>query len=54
MTRATETDEFGGVITYELPEVKKCPICRSDAPEHDLDHIRETVDANPNLKRTIS
>ena len=31
MARATETDEFGNIITYELPEVKRCPICRKEA-----------------------
>lgn len=54
MTRATETDEFGGIISYDLPEVKRCPICRSDAPENDIEHIKEMVEANAGLKRTIS
>ena len=54
MERATETDEFGGTIHYELPEVKKCPVCRSEALEHDIEHIRETVEANAGLKRTLS
>ena len=39
MTRASEKDEFGNVITYKLPEVKKCPVCRKDASEEDINHI---------------
>lgn len=54
MARATETDEFGGIISYDLPEFKKCPICRSEAPEYDIEHIKETVETNVGLKRTIS
>ena len=49
MERATETDEFGGIVSYDLPEVKKCPVCRGDAPEHDIEHIRETVEATESL-----
>jgi len=28
MPRHSHKDEFGGVVNYELPEEKSCPICR--------------------------
>ena len=28
MQRKSEKDEFGNVLEFELPENKKCPICR--------------------------
>ena len=46
MDRATSVDEFGGVVTYPLPEVKRCPICRHEATEEDMEHIKTTVEAN--------
>ena len=49
MERATETDEFGGTVTFELPEVKKCPICRNEASEDDIGNIKATVEANQSL-----
>jgi hypothetical protein len=54
MQRATDVDEFGGVISYELPEVKRCPICRNEAPEVDISHIKETVESDKGLRRTLS
>lgn len=54
MARATDTDEFGYVTKYDLPEIKQCPVCRSEAAEHDICHIKETVEANVGLKRTVS
>lgn len=39
MKRATDKDEFGNIIYYDLPEVKKCPVCRSEATEVDVGHI---------------
>ena len=46
MERATETDKFGNVITFDLPEVKKCPICRNEVSQEDIDHIQATVDGS--------
>jgi len=54
MKRATDKDEFGNVISYDLPDVKRCPVCRNEATEEDIAHIRETVEANSGLKRTVS
>jgi len=30
MARKDEKDSFGGLIHYDLPEIKKCPICRRE------------------------
>ncbi len=39
MERATEEDEHGYVQSFDLPEIKKCPICRCEASEDDIMHI---------------
>ena len=49
MDRATETDEFGNVIKFDLPEIKRCPICRKEATETDIEHIESTVKGNDNF-----
>ena len=46
MERSTETDKFGNVITYEPPEIKRCPICRNPVSEEDIEHIKSTVEAD--------
>ena len=49
MQRATDVDEFGVLISYDLPEIKRCPICRNEAPEVDISHIKDTVEGNSGL-----
>lgn len=49
MERATDKDEFGGILTYDLPELKKCPICRNEAVEDDIAYIKDTVEGNEGL-----
>ncbi len=31
MTRHVDKDEFGGDVIFEVPEVKRCPVCMSVA-----------------------
>jgi len=54
MKRATDKDEFGNVITYDLPDVKKCPVCRSEATGEDIELIKNGVEALSGLRRTLS
>jgi hypothetical protein len=37
MKRHVEKDEFGGDIEYKASEIKRCPICRSQASTADVD-----------------
>ena len=30
MPRVKEKDDFGGLISFSIPEVKRCPICRRE------------------------
>ena len=46
MERATETDKFGNVTTFDLPEVKKCPVCRIEVSQEYIDYIKSTVEGN--------
>ena len=47
--RAKEKDEFGNIITYDLPEVKRCPVCRIEATEEDIRYIKETIENAPDF-----
>lgn len=40
MPRHTYKDEFGGVITTDLPEEKNCPICRRVVDLTEVDFIK--------------
>lgn len=47
MPRKPEKDNFGGVVEYHLPEVKKCPICRRVVEEAEVDYIVQLAKAHP-------
>lgn len=49
MTRATETDEFGVVTHFDLPDTKMCPVCRKVVPDEEVQRIKETVESNDAL-----
>ena len=49
MRRHIETDEFGNKIEYKIPEVKKCPVCRRDVDEADINHITQTFKSSPDF-----
>ena len=54
MRRHIETDEFGNKIEYKIPEVKKCPVCRREVKDEDIQYITSTFKSTPNLKRELS
>jgi hypothetical protein len=39
MPRHTITDEFGGIMEFNLPEEKSCPICRRVVDQKEVQHI---------------
>jgi hypothetical protein len=39
MPRKCEKDEYGGIIEYSIPEIKKCPICRREVSEDEIKYI---------------
>ena len=50
MSRHIDKDEFGGNIVVELPEVKRCPVCRMVAPDKDVDLVKATYVSAPQLE----
>ena len=49
MPRAKEKDSFGVVMSYELPEVKKCPICRREVGKDEMAYIKEQFKKHPEV-----
>lgn len=49
MQRKEEIDNFGCVIKYELPQVKKCPICRRQVEEPEIVYIKDQVSLHPEV-----
>ena len=40
MKRHVDKNEFGGDVITDVPEVKRCPVCRSVAGESDVNLVR--------------
>jgi hypothetical protein len=40
MPRVTEKDSFGGNVHHEIPEIKKCPICRREVQEMEIEYVK--------------
>lgn len=40
MERKKEKDNFGDVIEFKLPDVKKCPICRREVGSTEIVYIK--------------
>ena len=40
MPRHSMKDEFGGIMNYELPEEKSCPICRRLVDQQEILHTQ--------------
>lgn len=49
MERRKEKDNFGGVIEYSLPDVKKCPICRREVEQSEIEYISNCFHQHPEV-----
>ena len=49
MPRFKEKDQFGGDIEYKLPDTKRCPICRREVAQEEIDYIQEEFKSHPDL-----
>ena len=47
MPRTPATDDFGDQIEYKLPELKRCPICRRECNQDEVQFVQKLADANP-------
>ncbi len=50
MQRAIEKDEFGGLIITEIPEIKRCPICRRSVEESEEELIKKLYCEHPEFE----
>ena len=49
MQRKDEKDSYGGVIHFEIPEFKKCPICRREVEEAEITYVKNNISSHPDL-----
>ena len=49
MQRVCEKDEHGGKIEYSIPEIKKCPICRREVDEDEIEYITKQFSEHPDI-----
>ena len=54
MQRHIEEDEFGNKIGYDLPETKKCPVCRTDVTHTDVETVKTNFESNDKLLTLLS
>lgn len=50
MKRKDEKDNYGGLIHYNIPEIKKCPICRREVAGQDIDYVKSQYDQHPEVE----
>lgn len=50
MKRHAEWDEFGGVVEYKVAENKRCPICRRQVEQEEIDYIRQLYFKHPSVR----
>ena len=50
MERAKEKDSYGDVITHSIPECKRCPICRREVDESEIDYVRTQFSMHPEIE----
>ena len=49
MPRKAEKDQFGCVLEYKLPEIKKCPICRRDVEMEEIEYVKSKITEHPEV-----
>ena len=50
MQRKAEKDQHGDTITYKLPEIKKCPICRREVEQEEIDYVQSQIQVHPEIE----
>jgi hypothetical protein len=50
MERKKEKDNFGCIIEYKIPEVKRCPICRREVQNEEIDYIDSLFQQHPEVE----
>ena len=49
MTRKVEKDQFGCEYEFKLPDNKKCPVCRREVAQSEIDYIKEQMKKHPEV-----
>lgn len=49
MPRQSYKDSYGDVTKYEIPEEKRCPICRREVDEQEVKYVSEQKSAHPEI-----
>jgi hypothetical protein len=50
MERAQEKDSYGDVIKTEVPECKRCPICRREVDQSEIDYVKSQMLKHPEIE----
>jgi hypothetical protein len=50
MQRKSEKDQFGCTITYKLPSVKRCPICRREVELEEIAYVKDQLVDHPEIE----
>ena len=50
MPRKPEKDKFGCDIKFELPEEKRCPICRREVDAAEIEYIKKMAEEHPEIE----
>lgn len=49
MTRAKERDEFGCDVEYKIPDSKRCPVCRREVEQIEIDYVKGCLKKHPEV-----
>lgn len=43
MKRAKDRDEFGGEYEYKMQEMRRCPVCRREVEEKEINYVKNQL-----------
>ena len=49
MTRAKEMDEFGCDVEFKIPDNKRCPVCRREVLQVEIDYVKGCLKKHPEV-----
>ena len=50
MERQPSKDQYGELIQHAVPESKRCPVCRRECNQSEVDYVAKIYQSNPEIE----
>ena len=50
MPRQNQKDNYGDVLKYDIPEEKRCPICRREVESDEIKYVQQQKEKHPQIE----